>query len=273
MYIYKITSKIDGRFYIGKCEKTINDSENYFGSGILIKKMIRKYGIENFEKEILFETFDKEYLNKMEIFFIEKFKSRERKEGGLNIAMGGLGGDTISCHPNIEIISENYKNWNYKYWTDDKRKERSLKYAGENNPFANKKHKEETKKLISDANKGKLNSKETNEKISKTLKRKYESGEIKKIVSEETKKKLSQVRLNVKHKEETKKLISEANKGEKNSSAKKWVFINRNGEKIYINGNFKNFCIENKLSIKIMRTIADNKRKDKFFNNWTVERL
>lgn len=273
MYIYKTTSKIDGRFYIGKSEKSIEETKNYFGSGILIKNLIKKYGKENFVKEILFETNEKEELNKKEIFFIENLNAFNRKSGGLNIAKGGTGGDTISHHPDIKRISKNYKKWSKKYWTEEKKQELSLKYTGENNPFAKKKHKKESKDAISIKKLGKPNSKKTNKKISKTLKRKYESGEIIKVVSEESKIKMSNSHINIKHTKETKEQISKKLTGRNNPSSKKWIFINKNGKRKTIKGEFQKFCIENSLSIKVMRNIADNKRKSKFHNNWTVKRV
>jgi hypothetical protein len=63
--IYKITNLINGKVYIGKHEtKNIND--NYFGSGKLIRRAIKKYGISNFKKEILFQFSSREEMNAKE---------------------------------------------------------------------------------------------------------------------------------------------------------------------------------------------------------------
>jgi len=53
MYIYKTTNLITGKIYIGKCQRSIEKSIDYFGSGKAITASIKKHGKELFVKEIL----------------------------------------------------------------------------------------------------------------------------------------------------------------------------------------------------------------------------
>lgn len=91
--IYQITNKINGNRYIGQhmYEDESNPMGKYKGSGLNLRRAYKKYGIENFETEILYKRIrDKETVDAMEIWAIEKYKPE------YNIAKGGSGGDTRS---------------------------------------------------------------------------------------------------------------------------------------------------------------------------------
>lgn len=51
--IYKITNKVNQKFYIG-IHKTENINDDYYGSGHCIKAAIKKYGID--KKKILINS-------------------------------------------------------------------------------------------------------------------------------------------------------------------------------------------------------------------------
>jgi hypothetical protein len=50
MVIYKTTNLINGKIYIGQDS---NDNKNYLGSGLKLKRAIKKYSKENFIKEVI----------------------------------------------------------------------------------------------------------------------------------------------------------------------------------------------------------------------------
>jgi len=133
MVIYKITNLINNKIYIGK---TINDSPDYYGSGVIIKHSINKYGIENFEKEIIDNAESVEELNEKEIYWISFFDSTNL-EIGYNIGKGGDGGDLITNNPNKEHFLEYCRN-----------------RTGEKNGMFGKNHTKESIELMSENRKG-----------------------------------------------------------------------------------------------------------------------
>jgi hypothetical protein len=91
-YTYQTKNLINGKTYIG-VHSTNNLNDGYIGSGINLKKAIKKYGIENFKTEILafFDT-------KEEAYEEEKFLIDEnwiKSSSNYNLSIGGCGGNTL----------------------------------------------------------------------------------------------------------------------------------------------------------------------------------
>ena len=85
LQIYKTTNLINGKQYIGLHSK--ND-KTYLGSGTLLLKAIKKYGKENFKKEILEEINDIVKANKLEREYIAKYNAVEN-DNFYNLSYGG----------------------------------------------------------------------------------------------------------------------------------------------------------------------------------------
>lgn len=202
-YVYEITNLVNGMKYIGKrtCKCNIED-DNYMSSSSLVKKAIKKYGINNFKKDIVFicNTEDEAY-EKEEYYISLKNAVLDRKY--YNLCGGGKGvgsgqnnhrfGKKISeKHREIlaksnkeRIISEESKLKMSKYWKG--------KRIGEENPFYGKTHTEEARRKMSIASSNKIMSDETRLKISEALKGK-KSPKYGKKLSSETKEKISSSR-------------------------------------------------------------------------------
>lgn len=92
-YIYRIINIINNKTYIGQRKCPIDKTplqDSYMGSGKILGKAKRKYGIKNFKKEIIISNIEtKEEIDKLEIFYI----AEERKIGKseYNICRGGGG--------------------------------------------------------------------------------------------------------------------------------------------------------------------------------------
>jgi len=93
MKIYKITNKLDGKVYIGKCEGSLEKRFQRHcrpSSGcVKIKNAIKKHGKENFSIEEIDSCENAKDLNKREIYWISQYKS---VESGYNLTYGGEGG-------------------------------------------------------------------------------------------------------------------------------------------------------------------------------------
>ncbi len=104
MIIYKTSNLINGRIYVGKDK---HNNPKYLGSGNILNQAINKYGIENFQKEILEYCNTEEELNDREKYWIDKLNSLNIY-GGYNLTKGGDGGDTFTNKPEeLKTITRN----------------------------------------------------------------------------------------------------------------------------------------------------------------------
>ena len=90
MFIYKTTNNINGKQYIGMCTR---DDPNYLGSGVLLQNAIKKYGKDNFTREILEEHDDFDTLCEREVYWINKYDA-VNNDNFYNLSYGGYGGDS-----------------------------------------------------------------------------------------------------------------------------------------------------------------------------------
>lgn len=94
-YIYIITNNLNGKIYVGKrsCICAPENDTKYMGSGIVINRVMEKYGADNFSKEIIEICHSDQELNNAEYALIEITGSRDKKIG-YNVSRGGQGGKT-----------------------------------------------------------------------------------------------------------------------------------------------------------------------------------
>lgn len=183
MIIYKTTNLINGKIYIGQDSK---NNPKYLGSGDLLKKSIKKYGKENFIKEILCTCINQKDLDDKEKFFIKELDSFNM-EIGYNIALGGRNGGSFG-----RKLSEEHK--------------KKISESRIGIVFS-----EEHKNKLSKAHIGKVIGRETKEKMSNSQKLITH-----KPMSKETKEKISKIKTGKKLSNETKEKIRESHYGEKN---------------------------------------------------------
>ena len=153
--IYKITNKINQKIYIG-CHKTNDIDDNYMGSGKILMLAQKKYGKENFHKEIL-EIFD----NPEDMFKIESIlvnKDFIQRCDTYNLREGGIGGFTKEAG----LLGNLRRNWLLEH-DEEFRKDYCQKciangqqihrlYPKLKYNFSGKVHTEETKRKIGKAN-------------------------------------------------------------------------------------------------------------------------
>lgn len=135
-FVYMTVCNVNGKKCIGKCQyNRKNDWRKYLGSGIELKKDIKKYGKENFTREILKESDNDKNLQALEEHYIEKYNAVESKEF-YNLKPSSIGGDTFSYTQN----------------QDETRRKKSENALGKNNGMFNREKTDIFLKSISDSN-------------------------------------------------------------------------------------------------------------------------
>lgn len=169
--IYKITNKINGKFYIGQSvdiKRRFMEHRTPHGKMTSIKLAIKKYGKENFLFEVI-EECSVEDLDAREIFWIENLKPQyNRDEGG----RGSRG-----HHVSIEV-RERLSEKNRQYWDSLPEAEKAAIRGRLTGPPKGHPVSEETRDKLRAANLGKVQSAETVDRRRATIKNKKAAGYI-----------------------------------------------------------------------------------------------
>jgi hypothetical protein len=193
-YVYKITNMINSKIYIG-VHRTDNIDDGYMGSGSVLRRAIKKYGIHNFNKKILYQCDSyKEALEIEESIVTLEFIECDNN---YNIKVGGMG-HCVFSQKHKDLISEKMKN----LWSTDSHKqkmrkvydnpERSIKISKsrkkwrENNPKLHKEYMDRInknpEKIIKTANthRGMKRTEQTRKNISDAILKSNDDSKIKK---------------------------------------------------------------------------------------------
>ena len=245
--IYKITNIINDHCYIGFASNITKRKNEHFYN---LKKGIHgnnyfqnaydKYGIENFEFEIIQELEnDKELLALMEIYWIAYYNSFIDDRNGYNLTRGGEGNSTEISEKTRKKMSDSKKGNKYSLGFKHSEEVRERMSNAQKGKVLSEEHKqkvaiantgktrsEESRKRMSLAQKGKpkseqakKNAREARKPITDETREKMSESRKGRIVSDETRQKLSQSligntrTLGYKHTEESKKKMSESRKG------------------------------------------------------------
>lgn len=158
----------------------------------------------------------------------------------------------------------------------------SEKFIGNKNPFYGRHHSQETKKHISEANKGKSfrkgshHSEESKLKMSQSKKGMY-LGEKNPMYGKKVENFMTDDAIS-----EMNRKRSENFKGDKNPSKRKdvqkkisdaksktWKITSPEGDTIIYKGNLRKFCEEHNLVVQLLRAVAQGKREN--YKNWKCE--
>jgi hypothetical protein len=145
--IYKITNNINGKYYIGK-HVTIDLNDGYMGSGKLITKALKKYGKENFVKEIL--SFHE---NENDLNLAEERAIDTTDKHSYNLQPGGKGGWQYVNNNNLgntDDLKDQKSDAMKQYWTEERRRDKSESMCEYNRVYGTERYSHAMKKKHSD---------------------------------------------------------------------------------------------------------------------------
>lgn len=159
-YFYKITNLINGKYYYGirSTDKEI-EKDKYFGSGKAIQEAIKKYGKENFQKEIIADYPTRKEVSEHEVRIVT-FELIQLEEC-YNCRTGGVDG-YVFTEDIINKMRQPRKNlseesrflmgspWRGAVRSDEFKANLSEKFSGPRNPSYGIPKSEETKKKLSE---------------------------------------------------------------------------------------------------------------------------
>jgi len=100
-FIYRTTNIINGKYYIG-VHNTNDIEDGYLGSGVLLQRAIKKYGIGNFKREIIkhFNTSEEAFNNEISVVN----ESVVNDDNSYNLSLGGDGSVGLLAKNQISVI-------------------------------------------------------------------------------------------------------------------------------------------------------------------------
>ncbi len=137
--VYRITNKINGRYYIGKTNLFRWTEGTYRGSGNAIKNAVKKYGVDAFTREIVLKTMNEEEAYEWEADMIDLDCPLI-----YNISPGGSGWHSGEYHPlwgkERQPFTETHRERLSKSHMGEKNAMYGVKLTGEKNHSFGKKY-------------------------------------------------------------------------------------------------------------------------------------
>ena len=186
--IYKFENKYDRKVYIGQSINIENRVKGHrkavkTGDNTYFHRALRKYGIENFDFNVLIEC-PKENLNYWEKFYIKFYCSNNPNygynmtEGGEGVQLFGEQNGMYGKHHSNESKKKMSANRKGRKWTEEQRQKMDNYFKTHDAPMKGKHHTPETIEKCRIGNTGKHPSAETIEKRKAAQRKWLENNEL-----------------------------------------------------------------------------------------------